>query len=126
MGSTVKRTKTILQMEAAECGAACLAMVLNYYGRSIPLEKLREDCAVSRDGSSAINILKAAQFHGLKAEGYRRTLEQLPKEPVPCILFWGGNHYVVFEGLKKGRYYINDPEHGRRWLLHNEIEKAFS
>ena len=121
------KTPTILQMEAVECGAASLAMVLAHYGRWIPLEQLRVDCGVSRDGSNAAQLAKAARRHGLEAQGRRHEIESLRNDaPRPCILFWGFGHFVVFEGYRGGRYRLNDPAGGRRWVDEREFSKAFT
>lgn len=120
-------TPTILQMEAVECGAASLGMVLAHYGRWIPLEKLRVDCGVTRDGSNAAQLARAARRHGLEAKGRRLELDDLRGEsPRPSILFWGFGHFVVFEGVRGDRWRINDPAGGRRWVDQNEFSKAFT
>ena len=85
----------VMQMEALECGAACLAMVLAYHGKWVALDQVRHDCGVSRDGSRAINILKAARSYGLVADGYTLDAEALPDMPLPCIIHWNFNHFVV-------------------------------
>ena len=108
-----KNVPVMMQMEATECGAASLAMVLASYGRWVPLEKMRVDCGVSRDGSSALNIIKAARLHGLTARGGRVALENLKDMPMPCILHWEYNHFLVMTGCKRGKYYLNDPARGR-------------
>ncbi len=120
------RTPTVLQMEAVECGAASLAMVLAYYGRWVPLEQLREECGVARDGTNAGNILKAARRHGLIAKGFRKEVGQLHDIRAPAILHWNFNHFVVFEGIRRGRYLINDPSQGRRVLSREEVDEAFT
>ncbi len=122
----VVRTPTILQMEALECGAACLAMVLAYYGRWVPLEKLRVLCGVSRDGSKAINIVKAARALGLKASGKRMEPAELNRLAAPAILFINMNHFVVFEGVTKQGVQINDPADGRRSIAAEEFDGMFS
>jgi NHLM bacteriocin system ABC transporter peptidase/ATP-binding protein len=113
-------------MEAAECGAAALAIVLAYHGVWIPLEQLRIACGVSRDGSKASNILKAAQRFGLVARGYRAEPSALPDVPMPCIIHWNFNHFVVLEGVDGKYAYINDPAIGRRRIDMAELDLAFT
>ena len=114
-------------MEAVECGAASLAMILAYYGRFIPLEQMRVDVCVSRDGSKADRIKAAAELHGLKSKGMRRSIDALKQESLkPSILFWGFGHFVVFEGMKGNKYRINDPAAGRRLIAEDEFNKQFT
>lgn len=109
----VARVPMVMQLEALECGAASLTMILAYYGRWIPLEQIRADCGVSRDGSNAKNILKAARYHGLDAAGYRYEPEALREHgSFPCIIHWNFNHFVVLTGIRGNRVYINDPARG--------------
>lgn len=120
------KTTTIFQMEISECGAAALAMVLDYYGSYVPLEQLREECGISRDGSKANNILRAARLHGLVASGYKREINEISEVKCPAILFWEFNHFVVLEGVKGNKYYINDPALGHRVLSKLEFSNAFT
>ena len=122
----VHRTPTILQLETAECGAASLAMILAYYDRHIPLERLRVDCGVSRDGTKASNVLRAARLHGLIAKGYRKEPAEISTLALPAIIFWNFNHFVVLEGFKDGNAHLNDPAQGRRVVDAEEFDRNFT
>ena len=123
----VARVPSILQMEAVECGAASLAMILAYYGRWIPLEELRVQCGVTRDGSNAGQLAKVARHHGLTAKGKRLEIEGIRDEASrPLILFWGFGHFVVFEGMKGNQFQLNDPAGGRRLVDEEEFSKSFT
>ena len=120
------RTPTVLQLEAVECGAASLAMILGFYGRIEPLAKLRQNCGVSRDGSKAANVLRAARKYGLEANGLKASIAALRRQQMPCILFWEFNHFVVLEGFKKDNAYINDPAMGHRVIPLADFERSFT
>ncbi len=123
----VAKVPVIMQLEALECGAASLAMVLAYYDKWIPLEQVRADCGVSRDGSNAKNIYKAAESYGLKVKAFRRSPESIRKKGrFPCIIHWNFNHFVVLDGFKGKYAYINDPARGFVKITMEEFDKAFT
>ena len=127
MATKPVKVPVVMQMEALECGAACLTMILAYHGRWIPLEQVRADCGVSRDGSKAVNILKAARSYGLSAKGMTYSAEALrSRGSMPCILFWNFNHFVVLDGFKGKYAYLNDPARGEVRVEMSEFERSFT
>lgn len=122
----IAKVPVVMQMEALECGAAALCMVLAYHGKWLPLEQVRLDCGISRDGSSAKNMLKAARSYGLKAAGYRMEPLELRSLDFPVILHWNFNHFVVLNGFKKNKAVLNDPGRGTVEVPVEEFDKAFT
>ncbi|MGN0712434.1 MAG: cysteine peptidase family C39 domain-containing protein, partial [Anaerovoracaceae bacterium] len=123
----VAKVPVVIQLEALECGAASLTMILAYYGKYIPLEQVRCDCGVSRDGSKASNILKAARSYGLIAQGYRYEPESLRKKgKFPCIIHWNFNHFVVLCGFRGDKAVINDPAKGTYTVSMDTFDKSFT
>lgn len=123
----VAKVPVVMQMEALECGAASLTMILAYYNKWIPLEQVRADCGVSRDGSNAKNILKAARSYGFTAKGYRFEPEDLKTNGIfPCIIHWEFNHFVVLNGFKGNKAYLNDPAKGSYSVSMEAFDEAFT
>ncbi len=120
------RTPIIPQLEAAECGAASLGIVLAHLGRWVPLEELREACGVSRDGSNAAGIVRAGERYGLRIRGWRKGVESLSEVNLPAILFWEFNHFLVLEGISEDRFHLNDPANGRRTVSRETFSDAFT
>ena len=121
------KVPVVMQMEALECGAACLTMILAYYSKWIPLEKVRADCGVSRDGSKAKNIMRAARSYGLTAKGYRMEVDALKKQATfPCIIHWNMCHFVVLCGFKKNKAIINDPAQGTVAVSMETFDESFT
>ena len=120
------KVPTVLQMEATECGAASLAMILAYYGRWLPLEFLRQECGVTRDGSNADNLLKAARRQGCVAKAFAGRSEVLRKKEFPLILFWEFNHFLVLEGFQGDTVFLNDPAMGRRTVPWDEFITSYT
>ena len=128
-GITTTRVKvpTILQMEATECGAASLSMILAHYKLWLPLEKLRQECGVNRDGSKASCVIRAARNRGCDANGYRWKADRLKEVgKFPLIIHWEFNHFVVLEGIKGDTVYLNDPAMGRRTVKWDDFRTSYT
>ena len=121
----MKKVPMVMQMEAVECGAASLSMILAYYGKWLPLEQVREACSVSRDGSSMKNILLAAKTYGLEPSAYKVSAENLSGME-PAIIHWNFEHFVVFKGMRKGKAYLNDPGIGPVEIPMDEFRRSFT
>src|SRR5438270_9087245 len=121
-----RRLPVVQQLAAADCGAACLAMVLAHQGKSLPLDEIRSVMGVGRDGSTALAILDAGSWYGLRGRGVRLDLEDLEWLPAGAILHWEFNHFVVFERLRGGAVEIVDPASGRRRISLERFGRSFT
>ncbi len=119
-------TPLLLQTHATECGAASLGSVLAHFGRWVPLIELRGKCEVSRDGTAAAGIVRAAKSYGLECKGLNVHIRQLKDLPLPLIVFWEFNHFLILEGYDRKSFYLNDPATGRRKLSPEEFSAGFS
>jgi NHLM bacteriocin system ABC transporter peptidase/ATP-binding protein len=114
-------------MEAVECGAAALAMIMAHHGLFAPLEQLRIDCGISRDGSKASNLFKAARKYGFECQGKRiHDIQKLETGPLPCIVFWDFNHFLVLEGFGKHKVFLNDPASGARSVTREDFDQSYT
>lgn len=120
------KTPTVIQMENVECGAACLSILLGHHGKFVPLEELRMECGVSRDGSNALYLIQAAKKYHLEGRGERLGLKELYTLDKPVILFWDYNHFVVLEGFGKETVFLNDPAFGPRTVTYEELDEFYT
>lgn len=126
MKSRRVRTPVMLQMEAVECAATALGIVLAAHGRRVPPSELREACGVSRNGSDAARMVKAAERYGLEATGLERPASALDALPLPHVVYWNQNHFVVVEGYDGDRVHVNDPALGRRTIARAAFEEGYA
>ncbi|MBQ3394836.1 MAG: hypothetical protein IJG55_00725, partial [Synergistaceae bacterium] len=123
----IVKVPVVMQLETLECGAASLCMILAYFGRWIPLEQLRKECGVSRDGSNLRNIYLAAKKYKLKTKAFSSSAESLRESGTfPCIAFWNYNHFLVVDGFKRNHVYLNDPAGGELVISFDEFKKSYS
>ena len=123
----VAKVPVIMQLEALECGAASLAMLMAYYDKWVPLEQVRSDCGVSRDGSKAKNVALAAMHYGFDVEAYRFDPKTIQKQATfPCIIHWNMNHFVVLDGFRGNKAYLNDPARGDVAVSMEEFNQSFT
>jgi NHLM bacteriocin system ABC transporter peptidase/ATP-binding protein len=122
----IKKVPNVMQMEAVECGAAALTMILGYFKKYVALEEVREKCGITRDGSKASHILKAARSYGLNAQGYRLDTMGVKNLEMPVIIHWNMDHYLVLEGFHQDSYYLNDPAGGRRKVDQETFNRSFT
>ncbi|MBQ9001306.1 MAG: NHLP family bacteriocin export ABC transporter peptidase/permease/ATPase, partial [Eggerthellaceae bacterium] len=123
----VAEVPVIMQLEALECGAAALAMVMAYYDKWVPIEQVRSDCGVSRDGSKAKNVALAAMHYGFDVKAFRYDPQTIQKEAsFPCIIHWNMNHFVVLDGFKGNHAYLNDPARGNIAVTMEEFDESFT
>lgn len=121
-----RRVPMVAQQEAVECGAACLAMVLAYYGRWVTLEELREQCGITRDGTKATNVVKAARLHNMVAKGLQKDAKDLLSLPHPLIVFWRFNHFIVVESIDAQRVRLVDPAVGPMTITREEFAEGYT
>ena len=122
----VKKVRPVLQMEATECGAASLAMILGYYGKTVTLEELRRECGVSRNGVNAKSIVRAARFHGLQTRALRVNLEGVKKLKMPAVLHWNMDHFLVLCGFSRKGAVLADPAYGMKTVSMEEFSGSFT
>lgn len=123
----IAKVPVVMQLEALECGAASLCMILAYFGKWIPLEELRKECGVSRDGSNLRNIYLVAKKYKLKTKAFQCPATALRDNATfPCIAFWNYNHFIVVDGFKGNKVYINDPAGGEYSMTFEEFSKSYS
>ncbi|MEO8933881.1 MAG: cysteine peptidase family C39 domain-containing protein, partial [Xanthomarina sp.] len=130
----MKRFPTYLQAEVKDCGPTCLKIISKHYGKTLSITQIREISETTREGSNLLNLSDASETIGFRSLGVKLSLKDLKKAPLPCILHWNKDHYVVLYKIKKDRFYISDPGHGlityskeeflKFWIGNNATERA--
>src|SRR5581483_2486930 len=121
-----RRIPQLLQQSSTECGAACLAMILNYYGSRVSVAEVSQFSNVGRDGLSARTLLRTAHAHGLRARAISVSLNDFRYVPLPAIIHWEFNHFLVVERWSPRRITVVDPAVGRRQLSPQEFNNCFT
>ena len=125
-GLNSPKIPVVQQLAATDCGAASLAMVLGYFGKDVRLDEIRDILGPGRDGATALAIINAAKWYGLRGRGVSIELDDLEYLEPASILHWSFNHFVVFERLEKDAVRIVDPGFGRRRISMEEFRKSFT
>src|SRR5262249_33788417 len=120
-----RRVPVLIQMSAVECGAACLAMVLGYYGRESTISEVRTRCQIGRDGLSALDLVKAARSYGLRVRAVSLQEDDLSRIPLPAIVHWEFNHFLIVERTSHRWVEIVDPAVGQRRMTYEEFFNGF-
>ena len=121
-----RRVPEIRQVTAVECGAACIAMILNYYGYATGVTEVLERCGVGRDGLTALEIVKSARLYGLRVRAVSVELEEFRFVTLPAIVHWEFNHFLIVERWSRSRVEVVDPAYGRRTLTPAEFDEGFT
>ncbi|UTN05587.1 peptidase domain-containing ABC transporter [Flavobacterium bizetiae] len=108
----MKKFTNYKQADYKDCGPTCLKIIAKHYGKTINIQELRDISETTREGSNLLFLSDAAERIGFRTLGVKLNLERLHEAPLPCVLHWNKNHYVVLYKIKRGTYYISDPAFG--------------